>query len=188
VFPNKTFYQKRILSDANVLSREVGVRAPFLFVDTSRRGNEQRDATRSWKNTHEAVAISELMSHDPDICRLVQDPRPTRIIVITPYAAQVKLLQSKLLVCPSQACTLDIATVDSFQGQEGDIVIVSTVRTHKVGFTDDEQRLNVAITRSKHILRVVGHVSFFKSFQRESTLRKLCEYAEELDLIVDSPH
>ena len=174
-FPNKTFYHNRVSSGEVVLSREPYVAKPFLFIDTLQRGSEEQDGY-SWKNVYEAVVIKSLLFRDPDIQRLAQDPWPTRIIIITPYSGQVKYLK-ETLVCP-QGCTLDIATVDSFQGQEGDAVILSTVRTYKIGFVDDRQRLNVALTRSKRVLRVVGDASFFLSFRKGSTLKRLCVYAE----------
>src|SRR5689334_7799222 len=94
-----------------------------------------------------------------------------RIIVITPYRAQVKLLKESLA---GIGHTIEVATVDSFQGQEGEIVIVSTVRTQRIGFVDSAQRLCVALTRAKRILRVVGDRHFFLSLGPKSTLKNLC--------------
>jgi superfamily I DNA and/or RNA helicase len=53
-----------------------------------------------------------------------------------------------------------INTVDSFQGQERDIIIVSTVRANnkeRLGFITDERRINVTLTRSKFLMIIVGH-------------------------------
>jgi len=186
-FPNRTFYRDRIISGDNVHSREPFVAKPFLFIDTSRRGSEEREAF-SWKNAYEVVVIQSLLFHDPDIQRLAQkgrkDPWPVRIIVITPYSGQVKLLK-ETLACP-RGCVLDVATVDSFQGQEADILILSTVRTRKIGFVDDRQRLNVALTRAKRVLRVVGDASFFGSFRTVSTLRRLFEFAKAVGALEET--
>ncbi len=53
-----------------------------------------------------------------------------------------------------------VGTVDSFQGQERDIIIISCVRANKnkeIGFLKDRRRLNVSITRAKHQLLIYGH-------------------------------
>jgi superfamily I DNA and/or RNA helicase len=50
-----------------------------------------------------------------------------------------------------------VNTVDSFQGREADFIVISTVRSRKLGFADDPKRINVALTRARHGIVVVGH-------------------------------
>ncbi|CAF3698007.1 unnamed protein product [Rotaria sordida] len=88
----------------------------------------------------------------------IDDPRSIevqqRIAVITPYKAQIRLLRSYL---PRY---IEIMTVDSSQGKEKDIVILSCVRSGgTIGFLDDMNRVNVMLTRSKNGLYVVGNLS-----------------------------
>lgn len=69
-------------------------------------------------------------------------------------------------------------------GQEGDIVIVSTVRTNSVGFTDNPNRLNVALTRGKRVVRVIGNLEFFNEVSGEaSVLRSLAAFAKQHDIV-----
>ena len=58
---------------------------------------------------------------------------------------------------------LKICTVDSFQGQEADIVLLSFVRSKKVGFLDSRNRLNVALSRAKYYQVLFGNRNFFNS-------------------------
>jgi hypothetical protein len=175
-FPNRMFYGDSIQSGANVVARKPNINSPaFQFIDMNGQGEENQDSF-SWKNIHEANVIKQVLQDDPGIKALcgVTD---VRIIVIAPYKAQVELLQK---VLPH----VEVSTVDSYQGQEGDVVIISTVRTKKAGFVDDAQRLNVALTRAKRILRVVGDLNFFLSLGEKSTLRALAMYAKENGLVV----
>jgi superfamily I DNA and/or RNA helicase len=54
---------------------------------------------------------------------------------------------------------IEVNTVDAFQGREKDLIIISTVRTHGLGFLQDYRRMNVAITRAKYFLLIVGNSS-----------------------------
>jgi len=52
---------------------------------------------------------------------------------------------------------IEVNTVDAYQGREKDIIIISTVRTEELGFLNDYRRMNVAITRAKHFMWIVGN-------------------------------
>eukprot|EP01018_Ginkgo_biloba_P007718 Gb_07655 [translate_table: standard] len=82
---------------------------------------------------------------------------PTEIAVQSPYVAQVQLLRDQLDEIP-EAAGIQVASVDSFQGQEADAVVISMVRSNTlgaVGFLGDSRRINVAITRARKHVAVV---------------------------------
>ena len=88
------------------------------------------------------------------------NPPSTKILVLSPYRAQVDLLTSRLK--RTQRENISVSTVDAAQGQEADLVIISFVRANsggKVGFTDDARRLNVAISRAKAGVVIIGHLA-----------------------------
>jgi regulator of nonsense transcripts 1 len=96
------------------------------------------------------------------------DVAPADIGVITPYAAQVRSIQRALAdaLPPKVAAEVEVRTVDGFQGREKEIIVFSTVRANperQLGFTADARRLNVAITRARRGLVVVGHRSTLSS-------------------------
>ena len=79
---------------------------------------------------------------------------PTEIAVISPYSAQVRLLRERL-----QQPEMEIDSVDGFQGREKEAVIVSLVRSNReglIGFLEDVRRMNVALTRARRKLIVIG--------------------------------
>ena len=177
-FPNRQFYRSQIRSGDNVIGREPYVSKTIQFVDTNGRGREEKNEF-SWQNEYEAVVVKSLLNTDEDIIKLREYSPDTRIIIITPYRAQVALLTRQL----KKTRGVEVATVDSFQGQEADIVILSTVRVKYPGFVDDSQRLNVALTRAKRVLRVVGDLSFFLSIgQANSTLKSLAKFYQQRSL------
>jgi superfamily I DNA and/or RNA helicase len=81
--------------------------------------------------------------------------RQISIAILTPYSRQVKLLQENIKLGENTV----VSTIDGFQGREADIVVFTTVRSNiegDLGFLDDERRLNVAWTRPKLALILVG--------------------------------
>jgi superfamily I DNA and/or RNA helicase len=78
------------------------------------------------------------------------------IAVLTPYSRQVDLLKQRL----SEFAGLEVSSIDGFQGREADIVVFVTVRCNvhcEIGFLKDLRRLNVALTRARVAVIVIGH-------------------------------
>jgi regulator of nonsense transcripts 1 len=95
--------------------------------------------------------------------QVLRDSEVTSCAILTPYNAQVRLLKSMLRGANKQAMLdsgrLTISSVDGFQGREADAVIFSTVRCNaqqRLGFVSDARRMNVALTRARRGLIVIG--------------------------------
>ena len=99
------------------------------------------------------------------------------IALITPYSAQVQQLRAALgpLDLPARA----VRTVDGYQGQESEVVILSMVRSNRrgrVGFLSDDRRINVAVTRARRQVVVIGDTA---TLSRRAFLGTLVRYFEE---------
>eukprot|EP00201_Polytomella_parva_P015800 CAMPEP_0175063766 /NCGR_PEP_ID=MMETSP0052_2-20121109/14946_1 /TAXON_ID=51329 ORGANISM="Polytomella parva, Strain SAG 63-3" /NCGR_SAMPLE_ID=MMETSP0052_2 /ASSEMBLY_ACC=CAM_ASM_000194 /LENGTH=244 /DNA_ID=CAMNT_0016330015 /DNA_START=75 /DNA_END=809 /DNA_ORIENTATION=- len=102
---------------------------------------------------------------------------PESIGVITPYNGQVRLLRE--LRPESLTSRLEISTVDGFQGREKEAVVISAVRSNPegvVGFLADARRMNVAVTRARRHVALVGDSETLK--MREPFLKRMVEYFE----------
>ena len=103
--------------------------------------------------------------------------------IISPYRAQVQYLRSlvkKREYFKPFRSLITVNTVDGFQGQERDIILVSLVRSNdegQIGFLRDLRRMNVAITRARMKLIILGDV---KTMGRHPFYRKLYEYVKAL--------
>lgn len=98
------------------------------------------------------------------------DIGPSQVAVISPYSKQVQLIRSLLA---RRHPDIRVGTVDSFQGQETDIVVISTVRSNplkELGFLRDPRRLCVSITRSRRGLVVVGDSTCLRACHHWSAL------------------
>jgi len=162
-FSSDEFYDGGLTADASVrghlLSMVPGVesneltQAPLEFIDSAGASydEELEPEGESRRNPQEAALVAKQVE------RLCESGLPSAdIAVITPYAAQARLLREQFSsVWPD----LEIDTVDGFQGREKEAVIVSLVRSNsdcEIGFLADTRRMNVALTRARRKLIVIG--------------------------------
>jgi hypothetical protein len=162
LFPNKHFYKGLLLDGTKPLnsswSNSSTYFSPLRFFDLQQSSMSSHSNSLGNPDEVDFVVgmIKKLVSLNPKIS--FQD----RIVVITPYQTQRNLLQSsfsKQTEYPGVFSSIDVATVDSFQGKEKTIVILSTVRAKggkSIGFLADVRRLNVALTRAQQSLWIVG--------------------------------
>ena len=102
------------------------------------------------------------------------------IAVITPYSKQVQLIRSELSA-NRDGQDIRVGTVDSFQGQETDVVVISAVRSNlmkELGFLRDSRRLNVAITRAKRGLIIIGDRTVLRTCRHWASLLESFEARE----------
>jgi hypothetical protein len=121
----------------------------LVWVDTGAQ-DEYRDAQRSVANEFEVALCKDITTI---IRRRV---RKAKLAVIAMYSSQVSRLVSALKGIVPQD---DIESVDAFEGRESDAVILSLVRSNDraaIGFLNDPNRVNVAISRAKKLLVIVG--------------------------------
>ena len=160
-FSSEQFYEGKLIADEAVrehLARELpGVAAvdltsgPLAYVDTAGAGFDEswNELLESRENEGEARLASRLLDE-----LLSAGILPRNIALLTPYVAQARLLKSMVKV-PG----LEIGSVDGFQGREKEATIVSLVRSNddaEVGFLSDTRRMNVAMTRARRLLIVIG--------------------------------
>ncbi|KAG8064473.1 hypothetical protein GUJ93_ZPchr0004g38215 [Zizania palustris] len=168
IFPSKEFYEG-VLQDGEGLSKKrpwhsYSCFGPFCFFDVD--GIEsQPSGSGSWVNKHEVVFIT-LLYHQ--LARYYPELKSSsQVAVISPYRHQVKLLKDQFWSTFGEQSkeVIDVNTVDGFQGREKEIVIFSCVRCNKgqkIGFVSDFRRMNVAITRARSSVLVVGSASTLK--------------------------
>ncbi len=180
-FPNKEFYNNSLKSDSSVdditvsdiLNSSYDEEA-LLFIDTSDiddYGESHLKDSKSIINKVEADIAVDLANN-----YLSAGVSEENIGIISPYADQVKIIQDRTSV--------EVKTVDGFQGREKEIIIISTVRSNNnenIGFLKDLRRLNVAITRAKRKLIIIGHKDTLIS---NPTYSRLIKFVEDENLLI----
>lgn len=192
-FSSQEFYQNRLVAHASVADHTLlppgedpWLHRPLEFVDTAGCGHEEElnPESKSTGNPGEAdllqTHLSQVLS---GLVQSGQDLSQLSLGVISPYREQVNLLKDRLRSDPqiSSLGSFSVDTVDGFQGQERDMIYISLVRSNndgELGFLKDTRRMNVALTRARKKLVVIGdsatlaHHGFYQDFQ---------SYCEALD-------
>ncbi len=162
-FSSKYFYHNNLIAHDSVKHWLIYPDAlPVEFIDTAGCGfNESQDPeTLSRLNVEEAQLLLRQIEKLAERISLNEDSYT--IGIITPYRAQVDHLKKRVENSPALESILPlitINTVDAFQGQERDIIAISLVRSNdkgEVGFLGDIRRTNVAMTRAKRKLIIIG--------------------------------
>jgi ATP-dependent RNA/DNA helicase IGHMBP2 len=197
-FSNQYFYNGALTADVSVASRELfspdelPAETGVTFIDTAGCGYEERlqenpgalHRNPSRFNAEEAMLVREHLrqlmlryGYSVDGPATLPEGLPS-IGVLSPYREQVNYLETLFredaqLSVLLTASILSVNTIDGFQGQERDVIYISLVRSndkHEIGFLQDYRRMNVAMTRARMVLVVIGdsatigHNKFYQEF------------------------
>jgi superfamily I DNA and/or RNA helicase len=179
-FSSGEFYEHDLQSDLSVrehllcdlpnVIRTAPTEKPLRFIDTAGAGFDEEVELKGQSRFNRQEALL--------VCRKVRELvdagiAATAIAVITPYAAQVRLLRQEL-----NMPQVEVDSVDGFQGREKEAVIISLVRSNQqgeIGFLGDVRRMNVAITRARRALIMVGDSA---TLSTDPFYQRLLEYVE----------
>ena len=190
-FPSKAFYESRLTDGPNMAEAtrqswhsKGEILPPYAFLHI-KGGREEQGKHHSLVNREEAGVAAALYSRLIRECHGID--LSFRVGIITPYKGQVGELRKhfRKRFGDDVLSKVDFNTVDGFQGQEKDIIILSCVRGGKgegngIGFLSDVRRMNVALTRARSSLFVLGDS---KALQSNEHWGKLVEDAMERGML-----
>lgn len=191
-FSNNYFYNNKLEADATVKDTLISyneedhlLNSPLEFIDTAGCGFEEKQnpETLSSYNSDEANILWKHLSQlvDQYYKTFGVTEFPLTIGIITPYKQQQENLIEQLneLITDEQLKKkIQIKTIDGFQGEERDIIYISFVRSNRegeIGFLSDVRRTNVAITRAKKKLIMIGDSA---TLAHNDFYKQLIEYCE----------
>ncbi|XP_043514484.1 helicase sen1-like [Frieseomelitta varia] len=168
-WPNKFFYGGKIKNAV-----EYNDKFPFYPYRILNLNTNQNDDN---SNDEEADFIANIFYCMLNFANLDNWESGISCGILTPYNNQKSMIQTKtnqiLFSMPNNVrkkIRLEVNTVDSFQGQDCDVIIISCVRSHKIGFLSDRQRLCVALTRAKQSLIICGNFNAFMRYPMWNSL------------------
>ncbi|TDH65682.1 hypothetical protein CCR75_000687 [Bremia lactucae] len=192
-FPSKRFYGG-LLTDGPSVMEQIqktcsGVYArpsfqPFLLYDVE--NSREEDMNGSKYNREEAAFCINLCQNMFETCIDVRNNNWS-VGFVSPYKEQVRVLRQEITRSKiSASVSIEVNTVDGFQGREKDVIVFSCVRSSKrggIGFLRDIRRLNVAITRARYCMYVVGNVD---TLVRDETWAALVKSARDRRLVINT--
>jgi ATP-dependent RNA/DNA helicase IGHMBP2 len=185
-FSSSIFYSNKLKANATVASRLLLANdTPLQFIDTAGCGfDEKLEGTSSTNPEEAAFLIKHLQQLVTELnADNTLDSFPS-IGIIAPYKQQILVIKEQLEHVPELAPyvhRITVNTVDSFQGQERDIIYISMTRSNsegEIGFLSDIRRMNVAMTRAKMKLIVIGDSATLAQFK---FYEKFVTYSQSID-------
>ena len=153
-----------------------GVQANMYFVDHNRMEDEVADGN-SKVNNHEASFLVEF-------CRYLikQEYKPSQITILTTYSGQLFAFKKKM---PKEEFEgVKVSTVDNYQGEENDIILLSLVRSNiqgSIGFLSIDNRVCVALSRARHALYCIGN--FVQLCSKSFLWKQILTYVQKAGLL-----
>lgn len=193
-FPSRWFYGGKLTAAPDAADRQVSpLDTPLTWIDTSLLDTEEREShSASRSNADEArLVIHTLRDYIEMISPQKVESERIDFGIITPYRGQARLLRRLLKMqyyFRKLKRHITVGTVDGFQGQERDVIVISLVRANadgQIGFLRDLRRMNVAITRARMKLIIVGNA---ETLSRHHFYRALADHIRHHgDFVVAQP-
>ena len=174
----------RMINVGGRCNEERGEEKKFANTVYSTSTSPQTQESTTYRNTAEAARVVALVK---DIIKQSSpdDPLSPRTIgVVTPYSGQVQLIKSLIAnnaeiisMAGKKSASIEVMSVDGYQGRERDVIILSAVRSNRqgnLGFLKDWRRLNVALTRAKTALLVVGDLETLEEDKHWAAFNRWC--------------
>ncbi len=197
-FPSGWFYHGRLVAAPEAAHRQVSpLDTPLTWLDTSHAihadasTSEVRNSGGSLSNAQEAkLVIHTLRDYIEMVSPQKIESERIDFGIITPYRGQARLIR-RLLKMQHYFRRLrrhiTVGTVDGFQGQERDVIVISLVRDNaegNIGFLRDLRRMNVAMTRARMKLIIVGNA---QTLSRHRFYRELVNYIRSHGEFIEAP-
>jgi superfamily I DNA and/or RNA helicase len=185
-FSSQEFYEGKLKAHPSVAQHSLFPGdAPLLFIDTAGCGYEELREGSGLSNPEEAAfLLRHLVHYTGELTAFYTAQTFPTIGVIAPYRHQVEALKEAVhntAALQPFLHAITVNTIDSFQGQERDVIYISLTRSNAdstIGFLSELRRTNVALTRARKKLVVIGDSATLSGFPFYADL---IHYAQEHD-------